>query len=88
MMAKYKPLVVLTLGCSVSTRNVLLAGIVGLGIGGTRGSVVGCTGGTIVVPVLGTAGGCVGGAVIGGALGYVEGVVAGIVAELLGSCFR
>ncbi|WP_163377789.1 hypothetical protein [Cyclobacterium sp. SYSU L10401] len=77
-----------TLGCSVNTRNVLLAGVVGLGIGGTRGAVIGCTGGTVVFPVLGTAGGCVGGAVFGGALGYIEGIGAGIVSELLGSCFR
>jgi hypothetical protein len=77
-----------TLGCSVNTRNVFLAGVVGIGLGGTRGTIIGCTGGTVVFPGLGTAGGCVGGAVIGGALGFIEGVSAGIVAELMGSCFR
>ena len=76
------------LNCSVNPRNVLGAGIIGLGIGGVRGGIIGCGGGTVLFPGLGTATGCVGGAVIGGALGFMEGVFGAIAGELLLSCFR
>jgi hypothetical protein len=75
-------------GCSVNTRNVLLAGVTGAAYMGVKGAMAGCAGGTVALPLIGTATGCVGGAVFGGALGFVEGVALGIAAELLGSCFR
>ena len=76
------------LRCSVSPRNVLLAGITGILYGGVKGGIIGCGGGTVLFPGLGTVTGCVSGAIFGGAWGFIEGVGLGIAAELLGSCFR
>jgi hypothetical protein len=75
-------------GCSVNWRNVWLGGVVGFFSGGTAGAYAGCTGGTVVLPVVGTATGCVGGAVLGAAGGFIGGSVSGVASELLGSCFR
>ena len=79
---------VIRLRCSVSPRNVLLAGVTGLLYYGASGAIAGCTGGTVAFPGLGTVTGCVAGGIFGGAWGFIEGVGLGIAAELLGSCFR
>lgn len=73
-------------GCKISAKNVLAGGVVGLAVGGVKGGMAGCAGGTVVFLGLGTATGCVGGAVIGGALGFIEGALASAAAELLTSC--
>lgn len=75
-------------GCSVNWRNVWLGGVVGFFGGGAAGAYTGCTGGTVVLPGVGTAAGCVGGAVLGAAGGFIGASVSGVASEHLGSCFR
>ena len=75
-------------GCSVSFRNVWTSGVVGFFGGGISGGVIGCGGGTVVLPGVGTVTGCVGGAVFGATYGFVSGSVAGVASELISTCFR
>jgi hypothetical protein len=76
-----------TAGCSVDTRGVLAAGVLGLVGGAIKGAVTGCTGGIVAGPI-GVASGCVGGAVMGGASGFIVSIGFGIAEQLLISCFR
>ncbi len=72
----------------VDSRAVWGGAVIGLSVGAVRGGLVGCAGGTILFPGLGTETGCVGGAVFGGALGFIEGAATGIAGSLLLTCFR
>lgn len=76
------------LRCRVESRAVWGGAVIGLTYGAVRGGMVGCAGGTVVFPGLGTATGCVGGAVFGGAIGFIEGAATGIASSLLLTCFR
>ena len=67
---------------TIDVKAALRDGVIGLGIGAVRGAYVGCTGGTVVFPGLGTATGCVGGAVIGGAVGFIAGVGTNLLGQL------
>lgn len=64
-------------------RGALRSGVIGLGIGAIGGGKVGCAGGTVVFPGLGTATGCVGGAVIGGAVGFISGVAGSLLQDFI-----
>lgn len=75
-------------GCSVNWRSVWLGGVVGFFGNGTAGAYAGCTGGTVLLPGVGTVTGCVAGAVFGATVGFVGGSLTGVASELLGSCFR
>lgn len=76
------------LRCRVDMRSVWAGAVFTGGIGAVRGGIVGCAGGTVLFPGLGTATGCVGGAVFGGAAGFIEGAIGGIAGSLLLTCWR
>lgn len=76
------------LRCRVDMRAVWGGAVVSGGLNAIRGGAIGCGGGTVVFPVLGTATGCVGRAVIGGAVGFIEGAIAGVAGSLLLTCWR
>ncbi|MBD3631119.1 hypothetical protein [Cyclobacterium sp.] len=76
------------LRCRVDMRAVWASAVVSGGINAVRGGVIGCAGGTVVFPLLGTASGCVGGAVMGGAVGFIEGAFGGLAGSLLLTCWR
>lgn len=76
------------LRCRVGMRTVWGGAVISGGINAVRGGVIGCAGGTVLFPGLGTATGCVGGAVLGGAVGFIEGAVAGVAGSLLLTCWR
>lgn len=82
--AGYNP----NLRCRVDMRAVWGGAVISGGINAVRGGVIGCAGGTVLFPGLGTATGCVGGAVLGGAVGFIEGAVAGVAGSLLLTCWR
>lgn len=75
-------------GCKVNARGVLAGGVVGFFSGGATGAYVGCAGGTVTLPGIGTVVGCVGGAVFGAAGGFVGGVLSGVASELIQTCLR
>lgn len=74
--------------CKVEARGVWTDAIVGFFVGGAGGLKVGCAGGTVTLPGIGTATGCVGGAILGGAAGFVSGAITGVASQLLQTCFR
>ena len=76
------------LRCRVDMRAVWAGAVFTGGIGAVRGGMVGCVGGTVLFPGLGTATGCVGGAVFGGAAGFIEGAIGGVAGSLLLTCWR
>ncbi len=75
-------------GCHVDWRNVWGSAVVSFFGAGATGAYIGCTGGTVVLPVFGTITGCVGGAVFGATGGFVTGALYGVASELLTSCGR
>lgn len=74
--------------CKVDMGSVWRGAVLGFFAGGVGGAKLGCIGGTIALPGIGTATGCVGGAVFGATKGFLSSAVLGIAAELLGSCFK
>ncbi|MFC5409552.1 hypothetical protein ACFPMF_09555 [Larkinella bovis] len=74
--------------CKVDARGVWTDAVIGFFVGVSGGLKVGCTGGTVTLPGIGTATGCVGGAVLGGAGGFVGGAITGVASQLLQTCFR
>jgi hypothetical protein len=76
------------LRCRVDMRAVWGSAVISGGYGAVRGGIIGCAGGTVLFPGLGTATGCVGGAVLGGATGFIEGAALGIAGSLLYTCWR
>lgn len=74
--------------CDVDWRSVWGSAVLGFFGGGTSGAIYGGSGGTIILPGIGSATGFIGGAVFGAAGGFTSGALYGIASELLLSCFR
>jgi len=68
---------------TIDVKAALRNGVQGLALGAASGAYIGATGGTVVVPILGTVVGGVGCAVILGAAGFVSGVAGSILYDLL-----